>query len=271
MLSRLTYGPIEKPFKSMKQFINPSLPILLCLFVIIAVPAKANNYHHKTPGYNKIKSGALTVKAFSKEFVETADSLYNEIDLKEAGLSLQAFEYALRGYVYLQQHHLLGKCNVLSICDFSQSSRNKRMYVVDLDQKKILINTYVAHGRKSGSEFAKSFSNSMQSHKSSLGFYITDKTYYGEHGLALKIRGLEQGINNHAFARNIVVHGSDYVGSDFIKMNKFNGRSFGCPAVPASEVEDLIETIKEGTCLFIYHPTKKYLGRSKILKLLAWT
>ena len=129
----------------------------------------------------------------------------------------------------------------------------------------MLINTYVAHGRKSGSEYARSFSNSMQSHKSSLGFYVTEKTYYGDHGLALKIHGLERGFNDKAAARNIVIHGSEYVGPDFIKFNKYNGRSFGCPAVPSSEADEVIQAIKNGTCLFIYHPTKKYIARSKIL------
>jgi hypothetical protein len=204
-------------------------------------------------------------RPFTKVFLEEADSLYVQIDLKSVGLSQQAFEYALKGYHYLLDHHLLVKPDVICICDFSQSSRNRRLYIVDLEQKKVLVNTYVAHGRRSGSEFARSFSNNMQSHKSSLGFYLTDKIYYGDHGLSLKIHGLERGFNDRAAARNIVIHGSDYVGSDFIRMNKFNGRSFGCPAVPAADIDSVIETIKDGSCLFIYHPTKKYLAKSKIL------
>ena len=134
-----------------------------------------------------------------------------------------------------------------------------------MEEKKVLINTWVAHGRKSGSEFARSFSNRMESHKSSLGFYLTEQTYYGDHGLALKIQGLERGFNDKAAKRNIVVHGSDYVGPDFLKWNKANGRSFGCPAVPSDDIDEVIETIKDGSCLFIYYPTKKYLVKSKIL------
>jgi hypothetical protein len=225
---------------------------------------QARTIRHKKSYLHK-SSSSIVAKPLSKVFLEEADSLYNEIDLESYGLSHEAFEYALKGYMYLLEHHWLNKTDVISICDFSQSSRNKRLYVVDLEQKKVLINTYVAHGRKSGSEYARAFSNSMQSHKSSLGFYVTEKTYYGDHGLALKIHGLEKGINDKACARNIVVHGSDYVGSDFIKMNKFNGRSFGCPAVPSSEIDDVIGAIKDGSCLFIYHPTKKYIARSKIL------
>jgi hypothetical protein len=147
----------------------------------------------------------------------------------------------------------------------SQSSRNKRLYVLDLDQKKVVVNTYVAHGRNSGGEFAHSFSNNPSSHKSSLGFYITQDTYYGSNGFSLKIRGVERGFNDRANSRAIVVHGSEYVGPDFLQMNNFCGRSYGCPAVPADESETIIDLIKEGSCLFIYYPTQKYLVRSKIL------
>ena len=136
---------------------------------------------------------------------------------------------------------------------------------MDLEQKKVLINTYVAHGRNSGTEYARAFSNNPSSHKSSLGFYVTQGTYYGDNGLSLKIRGMERGFNDRANGRNIVVHGSRYVGPDFLGMNQFCGRSYGCPAVPADESDSIIETIKEGTCLFIYHPTQKYISRSKIL------
>ncbi|MES1225219.1 MAG: murein L,D-transpeptidase catalytic domain family protein, partial [Bacteroidota bacterium] len=143
-------------------------------------------------------SNIVTGKSVSAAFYEEVDSLYNEIDLKELGLSEKAFEYAYKGYKYLLKHHFLVNSDVISICDFSQSSRNKRLYVVDLEQKKVVINTYVAHGRKSGSEYARSFSNNPESHKSSLGFYVTEQTYYGDHGMALRIHGLERGFNDKA-------------------------------------------------------------------------
>ena len=127
------------------------------------------------------------------------------------------------------------------------------------------MNTYVAHGRNSGGEFAKSFSNRPESHKSSLGFYITGKTYNGTHGLSLQIKGVERGINDRAWARKIVIHGAGYVGDNYIESNPFIGRSYGCPAVPDIERDTIINTIKEGSCLFIYHPSKLYLNRSKIL------
>lgn len=214
---------------------------------------------------NKTAAARHKATAANEAFLEEASMLYEEINLKELGLSKKAFEYALKGYYYMQAHHMLSREGVLSICDLSQSSRNKRLYVLDLDQKAVIINTYVAHGRNSGKEFANSFSNNPSSHKTSLGFYVTQDTYMGGNGLSLKIRGIEKGFNDRANGRNIVVHGSEYVGPDFIQMNQYSGRSYGCPAIPSDETEVIIDYIKEGSCLFIYHPTQKYISRSKIL------
>jgi len=196
---------------------------------------------------------------------EEAAIVYNSMQLKKLGLAKKAFACAWKGYTSLVETGKLAKDGILSICDFSQSSRRKRLYVLDINNQKLLVNTYVAHGRKSGGEYAKSFSNSPESHKSSLGFYVTRNTYFGEHGLALKIQGLERGFNDKADARNIVIHGSRYVGKQFISNNKFNGRSFGCPALPAKEASTVIHQIKNGSCLFIYHPTKNYISQSRLL------
>lgn len=191
--------------------------------------------------------------------------VYDSLRLADFGLKEKAFQLAWKGFLALLEKGAVTNTTYLSIADFSQSSNNKRLYIIDLQEMKLFMNTYVAHGRNSGAEFANSFSNTPQSHKSSLGFYVTDETYYGQHGLSLKIRGLERGINDRALARRIVIHGSTYVGEKFLINNPFTGRSFGCPAIPARETETIINTIKEGTCLFIYHPTKLYTSRSKIL------
>lgn len=191
--------------------------------------------------------------------------LYDSLRLADFGLNETAFQLAWKGFLSLLNKGQVSNSDYLSIVDFSQSSNNKRLYIIDLQEMKIFHNTYVAHGRNSGGEFATSFSNTPQSHKSSLGFYVTADTYVGQHGLSLKIKGIERGINDRALARRIVIHGSAYVGEKFLARNPFTGRSFGCPAVPARETETIINTIKEGTCLFIYHPTKNYTSRSKIL------
>jgi hypothetical protein len=200
-----------------------------------------------------------------KSPADELSSLYQLLNLHEMGLSQSVFEYAYRGYNYLVKKKVISKQNYLTICDFSQSSNNKRLYVVDLANKEVLLNTYVAHGRNSGGEYANRFSNKSRSLQSSLGFYITQSTYYGEHGLSLRMKGLEKGINDKAAHRKIVIHGADYIGEQWLKENSYMGRSYGCPAIPRKESNYLINTIKNGSCLFIYHPSKRYMKESKIL------
>ena len=181
------------------------------------------------------------------------------MNLEGYGLSAKAFEYACKGYYKLQRKNRLSKDAYLVICDFSQSASSKRFYLIDMAGSRLIENTYVAHGRNSGGTYATRFSNRPESRQSSLGFYITNNTYFGEHGLSLRIAGLEPGFNDKAIRRNIVVHGADYIGSGAM------GRSYGCPALPKEESAQIIQTIKNGSCIFIYHPSKKYLSGSKIL------
>lgn len=212
--------------------------------------AKADNNTEKTASAIIGKSSAVSTKAHS---------LYLALELKEMGLSEDAFSYAYKGYEVLLQKKLVANEGYLTICDFSQSSTKKRLYIIDMANQSVVMNTYVAHGKNSGGEFARYFSNRTGSLQSSLGFYVTKQTYYGEHGLSLRVAGVEKGINDKAYRRAIVIHGADYIGS------QKKGRSFGCPAVPKEESSRVINTIKNGHCLFIYHPSKKYLRGSKIL------
>lgn len=200
-----------------------------------------------------------------KSPIEDISLLYSILKLEQKGLSKQAFEYACKGYRRLLKKQIISKEGYLVICDFSQSSNNKRLYLVDMVNNEVLLNTYVAHGRKSGGEYATRFSNKLQSLQSSLGFYVTQNTYYGEHGLSLRMKGLEPGYNDKAYRRRVVVHGADYIGDPWLEKNNYMGRSYGCPAIPDNESNFLINTIKNGSCIFIYHPSKTYLKGSKIL------
>ncbi|MES1220167.1 MAG: murein L,D-transpeptidase catalytic domain family protein [Bacteroidota bacterium] len=195
----------------------------------------------------------------------SAEKLYDSLGLENYGLSKKAFQYALKGYQRLLVKGRIENTDVLTICDFSLSSRQKRLFIIDLKNGELLLNTYVAHGRKTGTEYAKYFSNKANSHQSSLGFYITRNEYYGENGLSLRLDGIEKGFNDKALRRNIVVHGSEYANDDFLNTNSYLGRSYGCPAVPQGEIETIVNTIKEGSCFFIYYPAKKYITSSKIL------
>jgi len=250
-----------------------SMGAMLCFLAVSPVISSGTEEGEKNPAVVITSSAPVRMPAATSAHVKTAAEvfaaeaagMYQEMNLKKWGLSIKAFEYALKGYRNLVEHGKVMKDEVLSICDFSQSSRRKRFYVIDMETKKVLINTWVAHGRNSGGEYARSFSNSPESHKSSLGFYRTGSTYYGAHGLALKIQGLEKNFNDKADERNIVIHGSEYVGSNFLARSPINGRSFGCPALPQHETGKIIQTIKDGSCLFIYHPTKNYIQKSRVL------
>ena len=194
-----------------------------------------------------------------------ASRFYDSLQLQSYGLSKEAWVYAFKGYEKLLKKRTISNPDIITICDFSLSSRKRRLFVIDLKECGLVLNTYVAHGRKSGTEYARKFSNKASSHQSSLGFYVTGDTYYGDNGLSLRLNGQDAGFNDNAERRNIVIHGSEYVGDDFIRTNSFMGRSFGCPAVPKQETIDIVNTIKKGSCFFIYYPEKKYLAKSKIL------
>lgn len=247
------------PFKSVPYF----LFTLLTLPVFISGNGSRIN---PLPVYPEPKTvSPPSPKSLEAELAQEAASLYEEMELSKAGLSENAFRYAWTGYRRLVDAGQVYRKEVLSICDFSQSSRRKRLYVLDVASKKVLLQTYVAHGRNSGAEYARSFSNRPDSHKSSLGFFITRDTYIGGHGLALNIDGQERGINDRADDRKIVIHGSNYVSAQFLRHHKFIGRSLGCPAVPIKETRKIIATIRGGSCFFIFHPTKTYLAKSPIL------
>jgi hypothetical protein len=190
---------------------------------------------------------------------------YTIMNLEKKGLSKKVFDLALKGYHNLLRKGIVRNKNIITVIDFSKCSNQKRLYVIDIKRNKLLHQSLVAHGRNSGLEYATNFSNEVDSHKSSLGFYVTSNTYIGEHGYALKIKGCEKGFNNKAYDRAVVIHGSEYVSDEFLKSNGYLGRSFGCPALPAKNNKKIIDVIKNGSCLFLYHPTDKYLLTSPVL------
>ncbi|MBE0662415.1 MAG: murein L,D-transpeptidase catalytic domain family protein [Bacteroidales bacterium] len=187
-------------------------------------------------------------------------------------VALPAFDLlhlALSGYDLLKQDNFINRPEVITIIDFSLPSTSERLWVIDLDQAKVLFHSLVSHGRNSGELMAENFSNTPGSFTSSPGFYTTGETYFGQHGLSLKLNGLEKGINDKARERAIVIHGADYVTPDFISKHGRLGRSHGCPAVPTQLSKEIIETIKDGSCLFIYVPKDSYTSKSQIISKIA--
>ena len=219
---------------------------------------------------NKFKSGpevsSHTSTMPSPKPGVSQKSVYDSLQLNLSGLNRQAFDFAKKGWDKLLNQGRLENQSVITIVDFSQPSNMKRLYVLDMENYKVLFNTLVAHGKNSGREWATYFSNQLSSYKSSPGFYITGQTYSGNNGYSLKLTGIENGINDKAIQRAIVIHGADYVNESFIALRGFIGRSQGCPAVPVKEARSIINTIKNGACLYIYAPTQNYLSRSAMLK-----
>ena len=173
-----------------------------------------------------------------------------------------AIKNGMKGYNHFAKHQDLNKR--LIVVDFTQPSFEKRFYVFDLEKRALLYHNYVAHGKNSGVVYARKFSNERHSNSSSLGFYRTAETYFGKHGLSLRLDGLEEGVNDKARERAVVIHSAKYANSDFIKKYGRLGRSFGCPSLPERDYAQVIDLIKEGSLLFIYYPDPHYLGKSKI-------
>jgi hypothetical protein len=192
--------------------------------------------------------------------------IFTALKLSEKGLSNEVFQLAIKGLRKLESAGKIRNSGILTIVDFSQSSKKKRLYVIDLLHKTLLFNTYVAHGRNSGEEFAQHFSNVSGSYMSSLGFYVTKQEISGSSvGLSLILDGVEKGFNDNALRREIIIHGAAYATENFIRKTGRLGRSFGCPALPPDLIKPVVETIKEGTCFFIYHKNDQYISHSSLL------
>jgi hypothetical protein len=208
-----------------------------------------------TAPYNYTEPNRISAENAKADFELKAESLYHSLDANHFELpKLASFESALKGFYQLKEEGKL-KSDILTLVDFSLSSSTKRLWVIDLAHNTILINSLVAHGKNSGDDFATRFSNVADSFKSSLGFFVTGEVYKGKHGLSLKLDGQERGRNDNARSRYVVVHGADYVSEDFVRNHHRCGRSQGCPAVPVNLAGEIINTIKDKTCLYIYHPS----------------
>lgn len=221
-----------------------------------------DSLHPKYLGYGS--------KAIEHVSLSTVDkmALSNFLDLDESFFEkpdLKSFKAAFKGYSKLKKQGVISR-DILTIIDFSLSSTQKRLWVIDMNKNKIIFQSVVSHGKNSGEEYADSFSNTLSSNKSSLGFYKTAETYYGTNGLSLRLDGLEKGINDNARARDIVIHGAKYADESLAHEQGYLGRSLGCPALPFKVSEKIINYIQDETCLFIYKENNEdYLNKSTIL------
>ena len=221
----------------------------ISLLILILLPANRVTSNRSEP-----------MVAVSAEHAFDCRLIYSEMQLKNI-IDYTAFEQAFNGSRTIDRPNR----DILTLIDFSKPSTEKRLYVLDLRQRKLLFSSHVAHGRNSGENYATSFSNVNGSYQSSLGFYVTGNTYQGKNGYSLILEGLEKGINDRARERAIVIHGAAYADPTVAEASGRLGRSFGCPALPQALNGPIINTIKNGTLLFIYANDKNYLSHSPIL------
>ncbi len=235
----------------MKTRTKTTLLAALCTALIIFAgfhpKANRSNSNHSMPG-----------PSFAQE-------VYSQITASGVQLSEELFKLALMGFEKLNAQGRLSRDSILTMIDFTKSSKEKRMFVVDLKSRQLLYYTVVAHGRNTGEEYARRFSNTASSHQSSLGFYITGNPYNGSNGYSLTLEGVEKGFNDKAKERAIVVHGAAYASESSIGTKGYLGRSFGCPSLPPDINNQVINRIKKGNCLFIYYPDNHYLNHSVLL------
>ena len=191
-------------------------------------------------------------------------SVYDSLNIKNK-IDYSIFQKAYLGYVQISHKNP----GVLIIIDYTKPSNEERFYVLDLNKKKLVYSTRVAHSKNSGLEIPLEFSDDPNSYQSSLGFFVTLGEYNGAYGYSLRLKGLEENINANAEDRAIVIHGGDIVEDEYIKKFGFAGRSLGCPVLPNSLTREIIDFIKHGRVLFIYGNDEEYIDESTYLSKLA--
>ena len=233
---------------------NKHFSWLLCLSIFLSLTIISWKPSGKVAA--KYPEGTLLAHWYFERY---QSEIYNTANLQASGLSAGVFKKALTGFIDLKSENKISAgSSILTIIDYTKSSCEKRMWIIDVTNKTVILNTLVAHGQGSGDDLATQFSDNVDSHQSSLGFYLTDNVYYGKHGRSLKLDGLDSGFNASARARGIVIHGAPYVCEKLITLKGRLGRSYGCPAVPLSLANKVIDNIKNKTVIYINGTDESY-------------
>ena len=213
---------------------------------------------------NITENSQQPIEQKKQKIVIDVKSVYDSLNIKDK-INYPIFQKAYLGYVQISNKNP----GVLVIIDYSKPSNQERFYVLDLNKKKLVYSTRVAHSKNSGLEIPLQFSDDPNSYQSSLGFFVTLGEYNGAYGYSLRLKGLEENINANAEDRAIVIHGGDIVEDEYIKKFGFAGRSLGCPVLPHSLTREIIDFIKHGRVLFIYGNDEEYVDNSAYLSKLA--
>lgn len=193
------------------------------------------------------------------------DSLVRTLARQAPGLRPEVLRLALDAVHAADARGLVRRSNLLTVIDYSLPSTTPRLFVFDVPAQRLLFRELVAHGKNSGGNNADHFSNEPGSLESSLGLYVTGSTYIGNNGYSLRLLGLEEGFNDMAEERAIVMHGASYVSEGTASALGRLGRSWGCPAVRKDVAHKLIDTLKSGSPVFAYYPDQRWLARSQFL------
>lgn len=238
--------------------------LLSCLLsiMVISSPCESVSFSASIFSHSPGKTDRQNFPA--QKFYKYAVKIFQDTGLYKY-TDIETLQTCLIGYLNLKRRNLIKKDGLLVFIDYRKPSSEKRFFVVDLKKKSILFKSLVAHGRNSGERLACKFSNRPGSYKSCLGFFVTEEPYFNSHGYSLNIKGVEPGINDKAEKRRIVIHGADYVSEQFIKKYGRLGRSLGCPALPMNVARPVIDTIKNGSCLFIVGNDGEYFSKSRMV------
>jgi hypothetical protein len=196
----------------------------------------------------------------------SSDSLAAALLRQAPGLRGEVLRLALDAAQTASDKGLVRRHDVITVIDYSLPSSQPRLFVFDLAARKLLFRELVAHGKNSGGDRTTFFSNSPGSLATSLGLFVTEDTYIGGNGYSLRLRGLEEGVNDMALDRAIVMHGASYVSRAAIQALGRLGRSWGCPAVRTEVAKKIINTVRGGSAIFAYYPEKSWLSSSQFFR-----
>lgn len=209
--------------------------------------------------------GVLAADATRPCASKPPETLVSSLLRQAPGLRQEVLRLALNASGCAKERGLVKRDELLTVIDYSLPSSEPRLFVFDLASRKILFRELVAHGKNSGGDRATHFSNEHGSLATSLGLYVTADTYIGQNGYSLRLRGLEEGVNDSAWDRLIVMHGAYYVSREAVRVLGRLGRSWGCPAVRAEIAREIINKLRGGTPVFAYYPEKRWLQTSEFL------
>lgn len=239
--------------------------LLLVVGIPLSIQSSTKLIDNALGEWNNSTTPTTLADAKSHKLEDYLQNLYTSCGLAQYNLPFKTFKLGMVGYLNLDSQHKLMKKNVLSIVDYDKPSTKKRFYVIDLKTKSLKHHTIMAHGKKTGWDMAENFSNTPESHKSSLGFYKAAETYSGKYGYSLRLDGFEKGFNCQARERAIVMHGADYVSQNFIKKHGRLGRSWGCLSLTRQDSKPVIDKVRDGSCIYVHKNQSSYLLKSKLL------